>query len=131
MRPRPESATRPSTSSTVATRTRPKLIRTSTRTFSQEAAEAGASYAGPAGGRNLSVLSAAPTEEPALLAAAVSLAGVVARRRIVLVVARTEGLGVDDGPTELGEERIVLLGLVPPARLVGLRLRGGCGLVGQ
>src|SRR3954447_13728918 len=126
MRVSPESWTRPSTRSTVATRTRPKLIRTSTDVFSSEASKARASYAARAGTVARRLSATAPTEEPA------RRIGVVVQilHGAGVVITGTERLGVDDGAAQLGEERVVVLVVLPPhvVLVVGL---GGRGLGGE
>src|SRR3954447_922854 len=118
MRPSPESATRPSTRSTVATSTRPKLIRTSTDVFSSEASKARASYAGRAGGGEWPGRSAAPTA-PEEATSGLVVGTEVDPGGAVVVVARPQRLGVDHRSPQLGQERVVVavLGLVAPRGL--------------
>src|SRR4051812_44892159 len=119
MRPRPESATRPSTSSTVATSTRPKLIRTSTNVFSSGVWRAGASYAGCTGVTQRagaqSGSTAAPEEPPGIFV----IEPQIHARGGLGLVARPERLGVTDGSAQLGEERVVVARrLLAPHRLL-------------
>src|SRR3954463_7063207 len=126
MRPRPESATRPSTSSTVATSTRPKLIRTSTNVFSSGVWRAGASYAGCTGVTQRagaqSGSAASPEEPPGIF----FIGPQIHARGSVRLVARPERLGVTDCSPQLGEERVVVARRLPAAhRVADLRHRAG------